>query len=310
MLQQTRVETVIPYFNKWMNLFPSVQALADARQRAVLNAWEGLGYYSRVRNLHKAAKIIVQKHQGAIPTDVKDLLALPGIGRYTAGAIASIAFGLDEPILDGNVKRVYSRLLNSNVAVDSTHGEKLLWEVAKEHLPNGKAGEFNQGLMDLGAMICIPKVPRCSICPIRVHCIAYKNRVQAFRPILKQKRSMPRFVQVSAVVIKNGKALLCQRPSKGLLGGMWEFPNGRVNGDPAHELNKTLKSGYGLRVQKREAMGIVQHSYTHFKVTVYIFRCGLISILGKRNLKWVAVNQLEKYPMGKIDRQIANLIKQ
>jgi A/G-specific adenine glycosylase len=310
MLQQTRVETVIPYFNRWMNLFPSVQALADARQQAVLTAWEGLGYYSRARNLHKAAKLVVEKHHGEIPNDVKNLLTLPGIGRYTAGAIASMAFGLDEPVLDGNVKRVYSRLLDLNEPVDSTRGERLLWGIAKDHLPNGKAGEFNQALMDLGAMICIPKAPRCSLCPVTRNCIAYKNQTQALRPVLKPKKSLPHFVHVSAVVIKNRKVLLSQRPSKGLLGGMWEFPNGRVNVDPARELSKVLKSGYRLRVQKREAMGIIHHSYTHFKVTVHVFRCGLISIAGKQNLKWVAMRQLGKYPMGKIDRRIANLIEQ
>lgn len=308
MLQQTRVETVIPYFEKWMRLFPSVVDLAEASEQEVLAAWEGLGYYSRARNLHKASKIVARKYDGNLPDDLVELIMLPGIGRYTAGAIASIAFGKDEPALDGNLKRVYARLFDSEESVDSPAGEKWLWDIARCNLPKGKAGDFNQALMDLGATICIPKNPRCLICPLMKLCQACANGTQQLRPVRKPKKMVPHYVQVAGVVMRRGKVLLVQRPPKGLLGGMWEFPNGRVDGDPAEELAKALRSEYNLKVQRREALGVVQHAYTHFRVTVHAFRCDFSSMSNEQEFKWVALNDLDDYPMGKVDRQIADSI--
>lgn len=304
MLQQTRVETAIPYFIKWMRLFPTARSLAKASEHDVLNAWEGLGYYSRARNLHKAAKIVVKERGGKLPDELNELVKLPGIGRYTAGAIASIAFGKDEPALDGNLKRVYARLFDRKEPIDSPNGEKYLWNVARENLPKGRAGDFNQALMDLGAMICIPKTPRCSICPLMKLCKAYANGTQELRPVKKPKKEIPHFVYAAGVIIKREKVLLAQRPSSGLLGGMWEFPNGRVDGDPAKGLVKTLKEGFRLHVQRKEALARVHHTYTHFKVTVHAFRCEL-SALENPNLKWIPVDDLADYPMGKVDREIA-----
>ena len=215
MLQQTRVETVIPYFEKWMQLFPSVAALAKATERDVLNAWEGLGYYSRARNLHKAAKVLLKEYDGRLPSDPTELIKLPGIGRYTVGAIASIAFGMDEPALDGNLKRVYARLFDIDEPVDSSNGEKLLWDVARQNLPKRKAGDFNQALMDLGATICTPKNPRCLICPLMETCKARMNGTQELRPVKKPKKSVPLYVQAAGVILRKGKVLLSQRPADG-----------------------------------------------------------------------------------------------
>jgi A/G-specific adenine glycosylase len=319
MLQQTRVEAVIPYFEKWMARFPLVQALAQASEQEVLNLWEGLGYYSRARNLHKAAKMVVDKFDGQLPRSVDALRKLPGIGRYTAGAIASMAFGLDEPTLDGNIRRVYARLFNVEIPADSTEGEKLLWSLAADNMPKGKAGDFNQALMDLGATICLPKNPRCLLCPLRENCQAQKLGLQEARPVLKPKAEVPHVVHAAAVIVGRignppyNSVLLAKRPSSGLLGGMWEFPNGRVDGDPARGLPKALKTGYRLQVRAGEALGIVNHAYTHFRVTVHVFRGELKSIgenpcnlwQKNENLKWVKLSELEDYPMGKIDRQIA-----
>ena len=318
MLQQTRVEAVIPYFERWMRLFPDVRALAAASEREVLNAWEGLGYYSRARNLHKAAKIVVEQHNGQIPRDLDELRKLPGIGRYTVGAIASIAFNMDVSALDGNIKRVYARLFDVSEPVDSPAGEKILWKLADENLLRGQAGDYNQALMDLGAMICVPKNPRCLICPVMELCIARQNGTQQQRPVTRPKKEVPHYVHAAGVIIKRGKVLLAQRPSNGLLGGMWEFPNGRVNGDPAEELAKALKMGYKLRlrvkrggsVQNKKVLGVVQHAYTHFKVTVYAFECELVSMSKDKNLKWISLKELDDYPMGKIDRQLAQRIGQ
>ena len=308
MLQQTRVETVIPYFEKWLRLFPTVQALAKASEHDVLSAWEGLGYYSRARNFHKAAKIVVEKYNGELPRELGELRKLPGVGRYTVGALASIVFGMDEPALDGNLKRVYARLFDVSQPIDSVEGEKILWKLAKDNLPKGKAADFNQALMDLGAMICVPKNPRCLICPLMKECQARVNGTQAVRPVKKLKKAVPQYVHAAGVLIKKQKVLLAQRPTTGLLGGMWEFPNGRVDQNPAKELTKVLRAGYSLKVQKKEAMVVVQHTYTHFKVTVHVFRCDLISILKMKSLKWVSLDELGEYPMGKVDRQIAKHI--
>ncbi len=314
MLQQTRVDTVIPYFEKWMGLFPSVKDLAKATEQDVLNAWEGLGYYSRARNLHKAAKTVVEQHNGKLPRDLKELLNLPGIGRYTVGAIASIAFGMDEPTLDGNLRRVFARLFDVSEPADSSTGEKILWGLAKEHLPIGQAGDYNQALMDLGATICLPKKPRCLICPLMEVCESRIKGTQEQRPVLKPKKEIPHYVHAAGVTVRrfgnppNEEVLLSKRPSKGLLGGMWEFPNGRVDGEPAEELKSALEAGYSLKVQKGEALGIVKHAYTHFRVTVHAYRCEPVSIPRNKNLKWVKLKALDDYPMGKVDRQIARML--
>ncbi|MBL8098885.1 MAG: A/G-specific adenine glycosylase [Anaerolineales bacterium] len=309
MLQQTRVETVIPYFQKWMKLFPTIEKLAKADEQDVLNAWEGLGYYSRARNLHKAAKIVAEKFNGKLPRNLDDLQSLPGIGKYTVGAIASMAFKMDEATLDGNLRRVFSRLFDVKEFADSPAGEKILWELARENLPKGKAGDYNQALMDLGATICLPKNPRCLLCSLMEICEARKNGTQELRPVLKPKKKTPHYVDVAAVIVKGKKVLLNQRPANGLLGNMWEFPNARVEQNPAEELTKAIKSATKIQVKKKEALGLVNHAYTHFKVTVHVYECDMISIPKNKNLRWVKVTELENYPMGKIDRAITLKIK-
>jgi A/G-specific adenine glycosylase len=316
MLQQTRIETVIPYFERWMRLFPTVNALAKASEQSVLNAWEGLGYYSRARNLHKAAKIIAKEYGGELPRDLDQLGQLPGIGRYTLGAISSMAFGMSVPALDGNIKRVYARIFDISEPVDTPKGEKLLWELAEKQLPKEDAGDYNQALMDLGATICIPKNPRCLICPVMKLCKARQNGTQDQRPVKTPKKSVPHHVHAAGVIVENGKVLLSKRPSKGLLGGMWEFPNGRVSGDPLGELAQALKTGYNLRlrgkrrsVQNTEPLGIVQHGYSHFSVSVYVYACELASDVIGENMKWIPLQKLDDYPMGRIDRQIALLLQ-
>ncbi|MEW6402376.1 MAG: A/G-specific adenine glycosylase [Chloroflexota bacterium] len=312
MLQQTRVEAVIPYFEKWMRRFPTIAALAKADEQDVLNAWEGLGYYSRARNLHKAAKLVAEKYGGELPRDLNELRGLPGIGRYTVGAIASMAFGMDEPTLDGNLRRVFARLFDVTEPADSPAGEKILWGLAAKHLPKGQAGDYNQALMDLGATICLPRNPRCLSCPLKKICKARIAGIQEQRPVLKPKKETPHYVHAAGVVVAQianlRYVLLAKRPSTGLLANMWEFPNGRVDGDPARGLVKALKNGYGLKVRRKEALGNVQHGYTHFRVTVHAFRCEPLSVPQSENLKWVAVTELEEYPMGKIDRQIAGMV--
>jgi A/G-specific adenine glycosylase len=316
MLQQTRVETVIPYFEKWMESFPTIPVLAEASEQDVLNAWEGLGYYSRARNLHRAARIVADQYGGRLPRDLRQLAELPGIGRYTLGAIASIAFDMPVPALDGNIKRVYARLFDIVEPVDTPKGEVILWDLAEKHLPKKDAGDYNQALMDLGATICIPKNPRCLICPLMKVCLARQRGTQKERPVKTPKKSVPHYVHAAGVFIKRGRVLLAKRPSKGLLGGMWEFPNGRVDEEPSSGLAQALKSGYGLKVETKrrrtldaELLGVVRHGYSHFSVTVYAYRSDLAEEPGNEQMKWIPLRELGEYPMGRIDRQIANMLK-
>lgn len=309
MLQQTRVEAVIPYFERWMKRFPTIKDLADASEEQVLSFWEGLGYYSRARNLQKTAKIIMAEYAGKLPSKLEELINLPGIGRYTAGAISSIAFNRNEPALDGNIRRVLSRAFNISEPADTATGKRVFLSLASTQLPKGQAGDYNQALMDLGAIVCLPKNPQCPLCPVITLCGARKLGIQSQRPVLKPKKATPHYLQVAAVIRRNGRVLLAKRPSKGLLGGMWEFPNGRIENESARELRKALQNAYGLKVRKKDMFGVIQHTYTHFSVTVQAYYCELISNPRRENLKWVRVVELDHYPMGRIDRQIARKLE-
>jgi A/G-specific adenine glycosylase len=305
MLQQTRVETVIPYFERWMGQFSTVNALAEAPEQTVLSAWEGLGYYSRARNLHKAAKLVVSQYNGELPHDIPELRKLPGVGRYTAAAIASIAFGQDVATLDGNLKRVFSRVFDVSQPADSPAGEKALWSLAEEHVPTGRAGDYNQALMDLGATICLPKNPLCLLCPLAELCQARALGVQEQRPVLKPKPLVPHKIKGAAIIVRDGQTLLNQRPAEGLLGGLWEFPSAEVDADSAEAVSTAIETGYRLKVRPLARMDAIRHAYTHFKLTQIPWRCELIHIPADSALKWVPVPELSNYPMGKVDRAIA-----
>jgi len=203
---------------------------------------------------------------------------------------------------------VFARLFDVSALANSPAGEKILWGLAAKHLPHGQAGDYNQALMDLGAAICLPKNPRCLLCPLMEMCAARANGTQEQRPVLKPKKESPHYTHAAGVIIKDGMVLLAKRPSKGLLGGMWEFPNGRVEAEPAEEVETVLETGYGLRVQRKEALGTIQHAYTHFKITVHAFHCEIISMSPNESLRWVKLKELAEYPMGKVDRQIAGAL--
>ncbi len=312
MLQQTRVETVIPYFRRWMERFPTVAALASAPLGVVLSAWEGLGYYSRARNLWRAAQIVVQEYGGELPADVEKLRQLPGIGRYTAGAIASIAFGLDEAALDGNIRRVLARWFDVSEPARSPAGERCLWQLAREHLPAGRAGDFNQALMDLGALICTPRSPACDRCPLAGDCQAYRQGIQEQRPVLERKAPVPHHTVAAAVIVEQDRLMIAQRPEQGLLGGLWEFPGGKLEvGETLPDcLRREIREETGAEIEVGELLGIYRHAYTHFRVTLHAFWCRLANgaqpqALEARELRWVDPDEMANFAMGKIDRQIA-----
>lgn len=318
MLQQTRVETVLPYYERWMSQFPTITALAKAPQQEVLAAWEGLGYYSRARNLHRAAQLVMTKYEGKLPEDAEELCRLPGIGRYTAGAIASISFGKDTPALDGNVRRVLARVFNVNLPIRSPEGEKRLWELASENVPAGRAGDYNQAIMDLGATLCLPRNPDCEACPLGELCQARALGLQEARPVKMRRPTIPHHIVTAAVIQDEGRFLIAQRPVNGLLGGLWEFPGGKLQpGEGLAEcLQREILEELGLQILVFGKVGTYSHAYTHFKVTLHAFYCrpsgsSQPRALQVQNWRWVKPAELVEYPMGKIDRLISShLIEQ
>jgi A/G-specific adenine glycosylase len=311
MLQQTRVEAVIPYFERWMARFPGIASLAAASEQEVLSVWEGLGYYARARNFYRAAKIVMEEYGGQIPSGLTALRRLPGIGRYSAGAIASMAFGLDFPTLDANLRRVFARVFDVAVPADTAGGEEILWKLAEQHLPKGRAGDYNQALMDLGATLCLPKNPRCLLCPLGDLCLANQLGIQAERPVLKPKAVVPHYTVTAAVIRRDGQVLLAKRPSRGLLGAMWEFPGGKIEPDETLEacLRREILEELGVEIGVGQSFGVYRHAYTHFRITLHAFLCELTAgepvPLEAAELAWVDPGELARYPMGKVDRQIA-----
>ncbi len=316
MLQQTRVETVIPYFERWMQRFPDIHSLAAASQQEVLSVWEGMGYYSRARSLHRAAQIVVTEYGGQLPASAAQLRRLPGIGAYTAGAIASMAFGQDEPALDGNIRRVLARCFNVTEPARSPAGERRLWQLASQLLPAGQAGDFNQALMDLGATVCTPRAPACEGCPLKEICQARLLGVQEERPVVESRPSIPEYTVTAAVIQRETQVLIAQRQANGLLGGLWEFPGGKLQPgeDLANCLQREIREELDAEIHVGGSLGVYRHAYTHFRVTLHAFACRLANgnqpqNLEHSDLRWVMIEDLKNYPMGKIDRQIARRLE-
>jgi A/G-specific adenine glycosylase len=312
MLQQTRVETVLPYYRRWMEKFPEPRSLAEASSDELMSAWEGLGYYRRAHLLQRAAKKILTDHDGNLPRDPDDLQHLPGVGKYTAAAVGAIAFDQDVVALDGNLRRVLARLLDMDIDPRSPAGEARLITYASRLLPPGQASAFNQALMDLGAMICLPRAPACGSCPIAVHCQAFAAGTQLDRPVRRQRKPLP-FVRRACAVLEQLEAVLIrQRPEGGLLGGLWEFPGVDVGETEALEegLRQELRRALGIEVDIVRRIGIYHHTYTHFRVAAHAFECRCNgrepSPSDGNAFRWVDVHHLDERPMGKIDRRIAN----
>ena len=282
MLQQTRVETVLPYYRRFLRRFPNVRTLARTKLDDVLKLWEGLGYYARARNLHRAARQILDHHAGRFPTDLAAIRSLRGVGPYTAGAIASIAFGLDQPALDGNVRRVLIRLA---CLTAPTIDNGRLWELAASLLPAGRAGDFNQALMDLGATVCLPRQPRCPDCPLRANCKARQKGLQDRLPRKKPRKPLPHYDVVAAVILKRGRVLISRRKPEALLGGLWEFPGGKVQPRETHAaaLRRELREELGIEISVGEPLAVVRHAYSHFRITLRAFLCRHLRLRPRRS---------------------------
>ncbi len=265
MLQQTRVETVVPYYERFLARFPDIESLAASDEEDVLRLWAGLGYYARARNFRRAAQAIVRDHGGALPRAAAALAELPGIGRYTVGALRSIAFKEPEAIVDGNVRRVLARLC---AAPHLSDGDA--WRLAGELVSARDPDQWNQALMELGATVCTPRKPACPTCPVAKVCAALSTGRPEDLPV-PARRAKPRTVQALAgVLVRRGRVLLLRRPSRGLLGGLWEIPN--VSDQPAEMLVELVRDRTGLRAEPGEALGAIRHSFSHIDLRLEIVR--------------------------------------
>lgn len=298
MLQQTTVATVIPYFERWFNLFPTVNDLAKADIQDVLKAWQGLGYYARARNLHKAAQVIAAEHQGKVPKDAVLIRQLPGFGPYSTGAVLSIAYDLPLTIIDANVRRVVMRLLALEGRADNTQ-DAAVDVYLKKVFPDKEAGNFNQALMELGALVCRSKEPLCLMCPVSSFCVAYAKGRQEIIPQPKIK-AIKEVYAVIAIIKKQNKLFIQQRPATGLLADMWEFPGGKIEKGETKEkaLVREVKEELGIDVLSSVHLFDVTHFYTQFKVKLAVFACEVKAypmLNAKR--KWVDSKSIRRYPM-------------
>jgi A/G-specific adenine glycosylase len=304
MLQQTRVETVIPYYERFLARFPDIAALATADPGDVTALWAGLGYYSRARNLHRAAQLVMERHAGRLPGDVDALRELPGVGRYTAGALASIAFDKPAPIVDGNVARVLARLLAIDGDLRSPANQQRLWSAAEALARGDDPGALNQGLMELGATVCTPRAPRCTACPWKRQCAARALGRTEELPARSRPTPVRRIEAVAGYLERHDRVLAVQRPQRGLLGGLWELPGGELHESepPARALARALREGVGLGVQNAEPLGTIEHAFTHRLLRVHVYRAtagaGRVRRAGWDAHRWVSRAALAALPLG------------
>ncbi len=313
MLQQTRVETVAPYYDRFLLKFPDVRSLAAAPLDDVLKAWEGLGYYSRARNLHRTAGILLAGHGATVPRAVEALEALPGIGRSTAGAIAAIAFGEDVPILDANARRVVARLFAVAGDLRSAAAEKLLWERSASLVRKGTGRETALAVMDLGAVVCLPNTPRCPECPLRSRCASFLRGLQRSIPPRRAKKILPHRDVVAAVFRRpDGAFFLTRRPTGGLLGGLWAFPSGwrRAAETLEQALRRTLRRKLPARAVIQRKVGAVSHAYSHYRITLHGFYCEATSnaLPEGEGAFWLPGNGEGTIALPRADRKLIELI--
>lgn len=315
MLQQTQMERGAQYFSRWMRLFPTLRDVAEASPDALLKAWEGLGYYSRVRNLHEAARRIMDRHGGAVPDDMASLMALPGIGEYTAGAVLSIAFNKPVPAVDANVERVFARLFDVGHPVKSRVAAGFIRDMAEALIPEGRAREFNQAVMELGALVC-GKTPRCPVCPVAAHCHARRLGITHERPVPGKKTAYSSLFIVTGVLVHEGRIFVQKRLDSGVWAGFWEFPGGRLeDGEtPEQGIVREFAEETAFDIQVVLRLGLVRHAYTRYKIAMHCFVCALEGSCAKKRTpdadglpqpdlsaateyRWVTPDRLEEFAL-------------
>ncbi|MEM8487439.1 MAG: A/G-specific adenine glycosylase [Bacteroidota bacterium] len=311
MLQQTRVDQARPYFERFVAAFPDVNTLAEAPLDDVLLNWEGLGYYSRARNLHKAAKAIASEHAGKVPDAYDAIRALPGIGPYTAAAVLSIAFGKAYGVLDGNVIRVLTRLTCNGNDVTKGKTRRHLQSLSDTLVSPDIPGDFNQAMMELGATVCTPKKPKCKACPVQDHCCAFAaGAVESF-PFAKKKAPLPHY-DIAVAIIRNKKNeyLIQRRPEDGMLGGLWQFPGGKQEEEEplGTTCHREMMDEFGIDISVDQPIHTLSHAYTHFKITLHAFLCtlqtGVPASKNETPLQWVTLTQMDDFAFSRSNRRL------
>jgi len=314
MLQQTQVQTVIPYYLRFLEHFPSIAALAQADTDALLRLWAGLGYYSRARNLQKAARLIVDQFGGKFPQNYSDVLSLPGIGRYTAAAIVSIAFGQPYAVLDGNVSRVLTRLLRISGDPKNSAVRSRLWEAAQQLLPAARPGDFNQAVMELGATVCSPRQPRCLLCPWTQQCLARQQSLQELLPEKVRREKARRSLRAAVAIRHRGRFLIVRRSGQRLLKGFWEFPSTelRQKGSAAKMVARLATETYGLNVGFVEPLITVKHSITTRRIELQVFQAklavGASSKMNGPDCRWVQLKDMSHYAFASASQRIVDAL--
>lgn len=316
--QQTQMERVAVYFTRWISLFPDIAAVAAAPEQSIFKAWEGLGYYSRARNIQMAARQMMATSNGEIPTQYRQLLALPGIGPYTAAAILSIAFNLPYPLLDANVERLFARLADIDRPLKQKPTQKRLAALAAALLHRQDPRSFNQGLMELGALVCTPKKPECASCPVQPHCRAHRADTVDLRPLPLPRQQRIDITMACAIIRRGPLFFIQQRLPDDIWGGLWEFPGGRLEADetPLQAATREVEEETGWRVSGLTPFATVVHHYTRYRVTLHSFCCKLPPALAEPELTaatqytWVPLAKLSDFPFPAGHRQLVTALQQ
>lgn len=315
MLQQTQVATVIPYYHRFLEKFPTIEVLANADSHDLMKAWEGLGYYARARNLQRAAQTIVQDYDGALPRTRDALRALKGFGDYTSASVASLAFGEDCVALDGNALRVFARYFGIYGDVRERSTKVQIESQALQHLPKGNAGAFNEAVMELGATVCLPKKPDCTHCPVQSGCYAFQHNAASKLPFKSRKSKSPHYHIAVGVVHRGNAVLIALRKAEGLLGNLWEFPGGKVRAGESLEAccHREIAEETGLNVSVGEKFAEVKHAYTHFKITLHAFHCVYLSgeaqAKSSQEVRWVQIDDLANYAFPKANKSVIEALQ-
>ncbi len=315
MLQQTQVKTVLPYYERFIKTFPDAKALSEASLDAVLKSWEGMGYYARARNLHRAAGILVDQWNGQVPDDYEAFRKLPGVGEYIASAVLSVAFNRPYAVLDGNVKRVLSRLFLIDAPVNRASSLSEFREHASRLLDTDRPGDFNQALMELGATICRPVQPECAGCPVASLCKAFDAGKERDFPVSVRRKSIPSYHIAVGVVHKDNRILITKRKPSGLLGGLWEFPGGKVKpGErPEESCKREIREELNLSVEVTKHVAHVKHAYTHFKVVMDVFDCtykaGKVKLRGPDAYRWIVLEEIDAYAFPGANHKFLPILK-
>ena len=308
MLQQTKVETAIPYFNAWIKKFPNINAVADASEKSILKSWEGLGYYLRCRNFQRAAKIIVKEYNSIIPDTWDEFRSLPGVGDYTAGAVLSIAFNKNYVAIDGNVKRVMARLTKRRKL--SKYNQNYIKSTLNKHIDKNRPGDFNQALMELGACVCLPKKPKCDECPINGICLGYKNGIPTNYPKTSVKKQIPLQIYVGGI-IKYEKKILIQKRDGKMLNGLWEIPMKKITqkSNYIEYFKKYILNKYGYKIKFKKIISEIEHAYSHFKMKLIVMdfiQVDNIICVGT-SFSWISKSDIDKYAFHKANHKVFKL---